>query len=78
LYANAQYNLLNDRLFLNGSFSPTFGDIQRMLFGAGAQYYFLKNISAQTQLTVYVNSKMYGLSTTSTDLVWNLILRADI
>jgi hypothetical protein len=78
LYANAQYNLLNNRLLLNGSFSPTFGDIQRILFGAGAQYYFLKNISAKTQLTVYVNSKMYGLSATSTDLVWNLILRADI
>jgi len=78
LFASAQYNLLNDRLLLNGSFSPTFGDIQRILSGAGAQYYFWRNISAQTQLTLYFNSKMYGVSASSTDLVWNLILRADI
>jgi hypothetical protein len=78
LFMSAQYNLLNDRLLLNCSFSPTFGDIQRILFGTGAQYYFWRNISAQTQLTLYFNSKMYGLSASSTDLVWNLILRADI
>jgi hypothetical protein len=78
LYTNIQYNLLSDRLLLNSSFSPTIGDIQRVLFGAGAQYFFWRNISAQTQLTLYFNSKMYGISVSSTDIVWNFVLRADI
>ncbi len=78
LYANGQYRLLDDKLRLNSSLSPTFGDIQRVLVNAGAQYYFWKNLSAQTQFNCYFNKKMYISSNTNTDIVWNLILRADL
>jgi len=78
LFTGAQYNFLDDRLRLNCSFSPTFGDIRRVLFSTGAQYYFWKNISAQTQLNMYFNSKVYGSPTSAADIVWNLILRVDI
>ena len=78
LYVNGQYRLLEDKLRLNGSFSPTFGDIQRVLINAGAQYYFWNYLSAQTQLNLYFNKKMYNFSTSNTDIVWNLIIRADI
>ena len=78
IYTSGQYRLLADRLRLTASFNPTFGDVQRILIGAGAQYYFSNNLSAQTQLNAYFNKKMYNYSSTDYDIVWNLILRADI
>jgi hypothetical protein len=78
LYTSGQCRLLADKLILNSSFSPTFGDIQRVLVNAGAQYFFWNNISAQTQLNIYFNRKMYFISNTNTDVIWNLILRAAI
>lgn len=78
LYTNAQYGLLDDKLRLNGSLSPTFGGIQRILLSTGAQYYFWNNLCAQTQMSIYINKKMYSYPNTNNDVVWNLILRADI
>jgi hypothetical protein len=78
LYTNAQYRLLDDKLRLNGSLSPTFGSIQRVLLNTGAQYYFWNNLSAQTQMSIYINKKMYGYLKSNNDIVWNLILRVDI
>jgi len=77
-YVNGLYRLMDDKLRLNGSVSPTFGNIQRVLINAGAQYYFWNYLSAQTQLNLYFNKKMYNLSNSNTDIVWNLIIRADI
>jgi hypothetical protein len=70
--------LLDDKLRLNGSLSPTFGGIQRLLLSTGVQYYFWNNLSAQTQMSIYINKKMYGYLKSNNDIVWNLILRANI
>jgi hypothetical protein len=75
---SAQYRLLEDRLRLSGSVSPTFGDIQRVLLDASARYYFLKNLSAQTQLFLYLNNKLFGNSNPTNDTIWSLILRLDV
>jgi hypothetical protein len=72
LYVNAHYRLLEEKLRLSGSVSPTFGDLQRTLLDASAQYFFLKNLNALTQLRIYLN-KDGGNAT-----IWNLTLRLDI
>ncbi len=78
LSGSAQYRLVEDRLRLSGSVSPTFGDIQRVLLDASAQYYFLKNLSAQTQLFLYLNHKLFGNPNPVNDTIWSLILRFDV
>ena len=78
LSGSAQYRLLDDRLRLSGSLNPTFGDIQRVLVNAAAQYYFMKNLSAQTQLFLYFNNKSFGISNPTTDAIWSLLLRLDV
>lgn len=78
VYTNAEYRMMEDRLKLSGSLNSTFGDIQRILFGANAQYYFLEYLSAQTQLSLYFNNKMFGSTAVSNDIIWSFILRADI
>ena len=76
--ASAQYRTLEDRLRLNTLLSPTFGDIERVLVDASAQYYFTKNLSIQPQLTLYFNSKLFSVVSVTNDVVWSIILRADI
>jgi hypothetical protein len=78
LSASAQYRLADDRLRLSGSLSPTFGDIQRVLVDAAAQYYFMRNLSAQTQLFLYFNNKLFGTASPTNDTIWSLILRLDV
>ena len=78
LSASAQYRMAEDRLRLSGSLSPTFGDIQRVLVDASAQYYFMRNLSAQTQLFLYFNNKLFGTPNPTTDTIWSLILRLDV
>lgn len=70
-YANAQYRALGDRMRFSGTLSPTFGDVQRTLIDMGAQYFFRNNISAQTQLSLYLNKN-------GTDTIWSFILRIDV
>jgi hypothetical protein len=72
VYANARYRLLEDRLRLLATVSPTFGDRMRTVLDAGAQYFFLRNVSAQTQLSLYLNHDAEN------DIIWSLILRVDI
>ena len=72
VYANARYRLLEDRLRLMTTVNPTFGDRMRTLLDAGVQYYFLRNISAQTQLSLYLNHDA------DNDIIWSLILRVDV
>ncbi len=75
---SAQYRMLESQLLLNGLVSPTFGDIERVLVDANVQYYFMKNISVQTQLSLYFNSKLFNVTPVTNDVVWSIILRADI
>ncbi|MDI6765930.1 MAG: hypothetical protein QME52_03805 [Bacteroidota bacterium] len=78
LSLNANYRMMEDKLRFFGGFNPTFGEISRIQTTLSAQYYFYKNLSAQTQMNIYFNQKMYNYSQTSIDIVWNLILRAEI
>ncbi len=72
LYANAQYKMLEEKLRLSATLSPTFGDFKRTLMEMGAQYYFYKNLSGQTQLFLYFNSSG------TNDTVFSFILRFDV
>ena len=78
LYANGEYRILQDMLRFTLSVSPTFGDLQRVLIDAGAQYYFIKNVSARAQFSIYLNNKLFNTSATSNDVIWGLVLRADV
>ncbi len=78
LYLSGQYRLDDNRWRLNASLTPTFGDIQRILVDAGAQYFIVKNLSAQAQLTLFFNRKLFNNPSTTNDVIWSLILRADV
>lgn len=72
LYANAQYRLLEERLRLGATVSPTFGDLQRTLLETRAQYFFLRYLSSILQLSYYINTN--GVN----DTILSFILRADV
>lgn len=72
VYLNAQYRLMEDKLRLEGSLSPTFGDIGRTFIDARVQYYFLRNVSLLSQLSLYMNKNIKN------DIIWSFILRADV
>lgn len=72
LYAGASYKLFDTKLILNGSVNPTFGDIQRTLIDARAQYFLFSNLSLLSQLSIYLNKNI------SNDVIWGFILRADV
>lgn len=72
LYFNGQYRMAEDKLILTGTISPTFGDIGRTLLDGGVRYFFTKLISAQTQVSLYLNSGR------ANDLIGSLILRMDM
>ncbi|MBI5021498.1 MAG: hypothetical protein HZB59_08690 [Ignavibacteriales bacterium] len=78
LYVNGQYKMLANKLNLSGSFSPTFGSLQRILLATSGQYYFLEYLSAQTSLNFYFNNKITGMPANQTDIIWTFTLRADI
>ena len=71
-YAQAQYRLMENKLNISGSLSPTFGDLQRMLIDARAQYTIRQDLNAFFQLSFYLNK-----SSTS-DTIISLMLRADV
>jgi len=68
----AQYRLVDNRLVLNTTISPTLGDIKRTLLNGGAQYYFLKNLSLEGRLNLYLHDG------SDTDVIWSFILRTDV
>ncbi|MBI4547956.1 MAG: hypothetical protein HY707_08250, partial [Ignavibacteriae bacterium] len=55
IYTQAQYRLMEEKLRLSGSVSPTFGDIKRTLIDTGVQYFFLQNLSTLARLSLYFN-----------------------
>ncbi len=56
LTLGAKYRLLDDRLRLSASYIPTFGDIERSVILAGADYSLLLNLVASINGTVIDNS----------------------
>jgi hypothetical protein len=72
LYLNGQYRLVEDRLLLTATVSPTFGDIGRTLLDGGVRYFFTKSVSAQTQVSLYLNNDR------ANDLIGSLILRMEL
>lgn len=67
-----EYRLMNDNLIVNASFVPTFGDYDRTVFQAGAQYYFMRNLSLLFSADYLMNPS------TRDDIVSTLVLRYDI
>jgi len=49
LSLGANYSMMQDKLMLSGSFSPSFGDYTRTTFDASALYYFMPNLTVQLQ-----------------------------
>jgi hypothetical protein len=72
LILGGEYRLFGDDLNLSLSFMPTFGDYNRSVFQAGAQYYFMRNLSVVFQADYMVNPN------TRDDIISNLVLRYDI
>ncbi len=72
LLLNAQYRLMEEKLRLGGTMSPTFGDLRRVVYDATAQYFILRNMSLLFQFGVYQN---IGLRN---DVVWTLMFRFDV
>lgn len=71
-FAQGQYRLIENKLNVSGSLSSTFGDIQRMLIDARAQYSILQNLNAFFQLSFYLNKS------STNDTIISLMLRADV
>jgi len=67
-----EYRFLEDDLRINASFIPTFGDYNRTIFQAGAQYYFMRNLSVVFQADYLLNPDARN------DMVSQLMLRYDI
>jgi hypothetical protein len=65
----ARYRMFEDKLTLNGSIGPTFGDVGRTIWDFGAEYKLMRDVIASTQLSVLQNTGA------STDLIWSLMLR---
>jgi hypothetical protein len=55
IVAGAKYYMMQNKLVLNGSVAPTFGDLKRYAFDASALYYILQNLSLQLQVRYLVN-----------------------
>ncbi len=72
LYVQAMYRTLREQLRFTGAVSPTFGDIERTMIDARAQYYFVPNVSLLGQLSFYLNKNL------ANDIIWSFILRADM
>lgn len=69
---SAFYKMFNNRLQLNTSIRPTFGDIERGVFDIGSQYLLAANFNLIGQLSIYSNKR------TKPESVFSLTLRYDI
>ncbi|HLF15211.1 MAG TPA: hypothetical protein VI932_10025 [Bacteroidota bacterium] len=72
LFFGGEYRLMENRLVLKAAASPTLGDIKRTLLDAGARYHFTKTLSLEGKLDLYVNDAA------DTDVIWSMVLRADV
>ena len=72
LFMQATYRMFHEKLRLMGALSPTFGDIERTMIDARAQYFILTNLSLIGQSSFYLNKA------TTNDYIWSFILRLDM
>lgn len=72
LFAGGEYRLQGGRVVLTASLSPTLGDISRTLVGAGARWSLAKALTLEGKLDLY----LYDAA--DTDVIWSLVLRADV
>jgi hypothetical protein len=49
------YRLYRDRLRLEGRVSPTFGDVERTVWDAGAGFHIIERMSLQLRFTFFAN-----------------------
>jgi hypothetical protein len=64
----ARYVLLKDKLNLNGSYNPSFGDLKRNLLEISSQYFVMKNLNLQLNVRWInyaggFNDTFFGLTT---------------
>ncbi|MDP3149757.1 MAG: hypothetical protein Q8N83_11575 [Ignavibacteria bacterium] len=68
LSLGANYSMLQEKLLLSGSLSPSFGDYKRTSFDASALYYLMPNLTLQLQFR-YLN---YDYTSSKIDQVTNI------
>jgi hypothetical protein len=78
LTLNGRYRLLEDKLKISGTVSPTLGDFQRTVLEASLQYLITSNQAAIFQYQFIVNKAMAGSTTSSkNDSYYSLLYRID-
>ena len=68
LSLGANYSMMQDKLLLSGSLSPSFGDYKRTSFDASALYYLMPNLTMQLQFR-YLN---YDYTSSKLDQITNI------
>lgn len=69
LSLGTNYSMLQEKLLLSGSLSPSFGDYKRTSFDASALYYLMPNLTLQLQFR-YLN---YDYTSSKLDQVTNIL-----
>jgi hypothetical protein len=72
LILSGTYRLLENKLLLNASWIPTFGDYNRIAFQTGAQYSFMQHVSLVYQMDYFVNPDAKN------DFISYLMIRYDL
>jgi hypothetical protein len=72
LILSGTYMLLENKLLLNASWIPTFGDYNRIAFQTGAQYSFMQHVSLVYQMDYFVNPDAKN------DFISYLMIRYDL
>ncbi len=75
LSIGVKYILLNDKLSLNGTFDPSFGDFERIGLSFVAQYLIMNNFSVQFSARYIKNTKMPNLGPYYNDSIVGLSTR---
>ncbi|NUN07888.1 MAG: hypothetical protein HUU54_01800 [Ignavibacteriaceae bacterium] len=74
LSLGGRYYMMNDKLVLNSSINPSFGDFKRVYADFYAQYFWLRNLSLMFQTRFIANSASGGIPA-SNDLIVGLSTR---
>lgn len=72
LLIGARYRMLEDKLRASAVVSPTFGDLERMMWDLGLEYSLMRNVIAASQFSVLNNTGV------STDVIWSVMLRYNL
>jgi len=66
---SARYKFMEDKMLVGGMIAPTFGDFQRTLWNANADYLIMKDLTVSTYLSLMQNPGY------SSDTIWSLMLK---